>query len=299
MKNLFIIAAVVLCSAFGSAQSSFAQSKTKKPVKKTTAKKTQSPKVENPQPLAAADETPIENQTTAPVKRNERPAAATNETTAEPQKKNQSARDFKQTSSSSREPQNFYFYEFSQPNFVVKHLIIEHDETGKGKIVIEKKDFDEPETDPLQLSPATMEKLNRLFQTLNFLDSTEVYQSPMRDYGHLGNSKIRRKADGRERTVEYNWSENKDAKALSDEYRRIGQQAVWIFDINIARVNYPLEAPSLMDQLDSLIKRDEITDPAQLVPVLQKLTNDEKIPLIARNHAARIVKDIEKKNAGK
>lgn len=297
MRKIFIVAGFFFAFAFAFDQTSQAQSKAKKPVKKTTAKKTQSSKAETAQPIVAPDEITTQNPNAAPLKRNERPGQTTSDA-AEPQKKNQSAHDGgAQSSSQSNEPENFYFYEFSQPNFLVKHLIIEHDETGKGKIVIEKKDFAEPETDPLQLSAATLEKLNQLFQTLNFLDSTEVYQSAMRDYGHLGNSKIKRKIKERERVVEFNWSENKDAKALADEYRRIGQQAVWIFDINVARANYPLDAPGLMDQLDSLLRRNEIADPVQLVPVLKKLTDDEKIPLIARNHAARIVKDIEKKNS--
>jgi uncharacterized protein (UPF0147 family) len=80
-----------------------------------------------------------------------------------------------------------------------------------------------------------------------------------------------------------------------DEYRRIGQQFVWIFDIGVARENQPLEAPRLMDALDSLIKRNEISDAAQMIPLLKELSNDERIPLIARNHATRIIKEIEKK----
>ena len=86
-----------------------------------------------------------------------------------------------------------------------------------------------------------------------------------------------------------------DAKNLADEYRRIGQQFVWIFDINVARENQPLEAPRLLDALDSMVERNEISDAAQMIPLLDELNNDERIPLIARNHAAKLVKQIEKK----
>jgi uncharacterized protein (UPF0147 family) len=103
------------------------------------------------------------------------------------------------------------------------------------------------------------------------------------------------KKDKRERVAKFNWTVNPDAKNLMDEYRRIGQQFVWIFDIGVARENQPLEAPRLMDALDSLIKRNEISDAAQMIPMLKELSNDERIPLIARNHATRIVKEIEKK----
>ncbi len=105
--------------------------------------------------------------------------------------------------------------------------------------------------------------------------------------------------DGRERTAKFNYTVNKDAKILADEYRKIGQQYVWVFDINIARENQPLETPGLMDTLDSLIKRNEISDAMQIVSFLQELSNDERLPLIARNHATRLIKAIEKKKEEK
>ena len=40
-------------------------------------------------------------------------------------------------------------------------------------------------------------------------------------------------------------------KLLADEYRKIGNQFIWMFDINVARENQPLEAPRIMDALDS------------------------------------------------
>jgi hypothetical protein len=89
------------------------------------------------------------------------------------------------------------------------------------------------------------------------------------------------KKDGRERRAEFNWTENKNAKTLADEYRRIGQQFVWMFDIGVARQNQPLESPGLMDALDSLLRRNEIADAAQMLPFLKELSEDERLPLIA------------------
>ena len=190
-----------------------------------------------------------------------------------------------------------YFYEFSQPDFLVSKIFIEHDENGKGKITFVEQNIEEPVSDPVQLSDATLEKIKTIWNTLNFLDSTEVYQSAERDYGHLGNMKFTMKKDGRARTAGFNWTENKDAKALADEYRKIGNQYVWKFDIGVARENQPLETPRMMDALDSLIKRNEIADPTQMIPFLKELGDDEHIPLIARNHALRLVQQIEKQVA--
>jgi hypothetical protein len=123
----------------------------------------------------------------------------------------------------------------------------------------------------LQLSPATIERVKAIWRALNFLDSTENYQT-VRDYSNLGAMKFTMKRDGRTREATFNWTDNKDAKSLADEYRKIGQQFVWVFDINVARENQPLDAPRLLDALDSLIKRKEISDAAQMIPLLKELS---------------------------
>lgn len=189
-----------------------------------------------------------------------------------------------------------YFYEFSQPDFLVSHIRIEHDETGKGAITLGKKDFDEEYTDPIELSVKAIERLKTLWADLSFLNSEENYQSATRDYPHLGSMTFTMKKDGRERSAKFNWSENPAAQALAAEYKKLANQYVWIFDINVARQNQPLESPRLMHALESHLRTNQISDPLQLIPFLQKISGDERLPLITRNHALRLIKDIEKKN---
>jgi hypothetical protein len=81
---------------------------------------------------------------------------------------------------------------------------------------------------------------------------------------------------------------------LTDEYRRIANQAIFIFDISLARENQPLNSPKLLDVLDSYLKRNELSDPQQLLPLLRELSTDERLPLMSRNHAERILKKLEK-----
>jgi hypothetical protein len=186
-----------------------------------------------------------------------------------------------------------YVYEFARPDFTVPYIRIEHDEQGRGTISFKMKGLDQEQTDTLLLSTATLERIKNLMTALNFIDSTEDYQTA-RDYSTLGNVSITYRKDGRERTAKYNWSENKDAKALMDEYKRVSNQFVWQFDMQVARENQPLNAPSLMDALDDYLRRGEISDPKQMVPLLQELSNDERIPLIARNRAAKLIQQIAK-----
>jgi hypothetical protein len=175
----------------------------------------------------------------------------------------------------------------------VSHIVIEHDEAGRGTISFMKRGLEEPESDPVNLSELTLSRIKAAMLALNFLNSTENYQT-VRDYSNLGNSTITYRKDGRERTVKYNWTDNKDAKALMDEYRKIANQYVWQFDMSVARENQPLNSPSLMDVLDSYIRRREISDPRQMLPLLKEISNDERIPLITRNHAAKLAEKIEK-----
>jgi uncharacterized protein (UPF0147 family) len=267
---------------FSSVFSVSAQTKPRKAVKSPTKKAVQTkPEI--------VEEIPAQS---AP-KKNSRPEEQT-ENPAEPIKKNIQAEKTNARPETAKTNPLVYFYEFSQPNFLVSKIIIEHDENGKGQIKFSKQNSDELISDPMQLSPAALERVKAAWQTLNFLDSTENYQHE-KDFSHLGNMMFLMKKDGRERTAKFNWTSNKDAKNLADEYRRISQQFIWIFDIGVARANQPLEAPQLIDTLDNLVKRNEVSDAAQMIPMLKELSNDERIPLIARNHATRLIKEIEKK----
>ena len=79
-----------------------------------------------------------------------------------------------------------------------------------------------------------------------------------------------------------------------DEYRRIANEFTWRFEIASARDNQPLQAPGLMNLIESYVKRNDISDPKNLVPFLTQLASDERLPLMARNKAADLVKYIEK-----
>ncbi len=185
-----------------------------------------------------------------------------------------------------------YSYEFTKPEFFISRVFIEHDANGRGKITFERK-FNEPVIDPVELSPAAIARIKALWEALRFLDSDKSYQSD-KDYPHLGTTRLRMKQGTRNRLAEFNWTGDKDAFALANEYKRAANQAIFIFDITLARENQPLEAPKLMTQLDNYLRRNELSDPQQLVPLLRDLSTDERIPLMARNHAGRLLKKIEK-----
>ena len=187
-----------------------------------------------------------------------------------------------------------YSYEFTQPKFYVKHIVIEHDANGRGTITFERLNEDTPVTEPLELSPAAWTRINAAWQGLRFLESNEDYQAS-KQFPHLGTMKIGMERGDRKRVAEFNWTNNRDAETIVNEYRKAADQAILVFDIGIARENQPLNAPKLMETMESLLKRNDLSDPRQLLKLLQDISTDEHVPLIARNHALRLIKQIDKK----
>jgi len=186
-----------------------------------------------------------------------------------------------------------YSYEFTQPNFVTSRIFIEHDADGKGKITFERKSAGDPITDPVEVSATAWARIKALWEELDFLNSTVNYQSE-KQFPHLGTMRLKMKNGEKERTAEFNWTNDKKAFELANEYRRIADQAMFVFDINLARDTSPLDTPKMMDGFESMLKRNSYSDPKQMLPLLQDISNDERIPLIARNHAKRLVSQIEK-----
>jgi len=186
-----------------------------------------------------------------------------------------------------------YSYEFTKAEFLINHVQIEHDALGRGKITFEHRGEDTPIVEPIELSISALGRVLGLWTELRFLDSNENYQSP-KSFAHLGTYKLFMDDGRRRRTAEFNWSNNKQAWSLANEYRRATDQAILIFNIKLAREMQPLNAPQLLNEMEMLLTRDGLSDPYQLVPLLTELKTDERIPLIARNHAVRILKKIEK-----
>jgi hypothetical protein len=236
---------------------------------KTTTRPTKTvPATETPSPTASP--TPVS------TKKNERPSG-----------------NVKPASDTIKSYKPTYFYEFTRPGFVISHILIEHDSNGTGKISYLKQDFPEMVSDPIQLTPTTLKGINDALERMDFLSSTEKYQFE-KDFSNMGDNVFRLVREGRERTVKYNWTANKDAKFLIDEYRRIANEAVWKADILVARVNQPLETAGKLDEIDAYLRLGEISDPPHLIPFLKELSTDERLPLLARNHATRLIQRIEK-----
>lgn len=186
-----------------------------------------------------------------------------------------------------------YAWEFTQPEFLINHILIEHDANGRGRITFSNRNDETPVVEPFELSSVAAARISSLWSALNFLESKENYQSD-RQYPHLGTMRLKMERDGVKRTSEFNWTNHPVATQLVAEYRRASDQALVVFDISVARESHPLATPKLLDRVELLLTRNGLSDPKQLVPLLKDISTDEHLPLISRNHATRLLKKIEK-----
>jgi hypothetical protein len=256
----------------------------------------------------AAKPTPSAPVPAAPAKKNERPEAdaparevtpAQPSPAPEPAKKNAAARPAEgggspaDTSAARAADGPRYFYEFRQPDFIVPRIEIEHDAAGRGRITFERRNDGTAITDPLEISPAAFARIVGAWEALRFLDSDASYQAD-KQFPNLGTVRLRMKRGARERAAEFNWTNDDAARTLANEYRNLAEQQIFVFDMGVARQYQPSETVRLLKRVETLLDRKAVSDASQLVPLLSDLSTDERIPLMARNHAGRLLKKIQK-----
>src|SRR5688572_21129208 len=109
-----------------------------------------------------------------------------------------------------------YTYEFKQPEFLIKHIVIEHDSRGRGRIKFVQRTDEMAVEEPLQLSPEVISRVSGLWRALNFLTSNENYQAD-RQYPHLGTMLLKMEKDTRQRSAEFNWRSEEHTSELQSQ----------------------------------------------------------------------------------
>jgi len=185
-----------------------------------------------------------------------------------------------------------YRYLFENPRFTTPVQELEFDGSGQGKFRFKRKDSDEI-VNKLSISPEVLTQIQLLLDNLNFLASSEDYQHK-KDFSHLGNMTITYSRDGKERTVKFNYTDNESMSRLSDIFRNIVTQETRVFELEAIIANDPISAPAQLRMLESELKSKRVADPHRFDPILKNIKLDEGVPLIARNHADRLLLMISK-----
>jgi hypothetical protein len=185
-----------------------------------------------------------------------------------------------------------YRYLFENPRFTTPVQELEFDGFGRGSFRFKRKDSDEI-VNKLAVSSEVITQIQLLFDDMNFLESSEDYQHK-KDFSHLGNMTITYSRDGKERTVKFNYTDNQNMSRLSDIFRNLVTQETRIFELETVITNDPISAPAQLRMLESELKSKRVADPHRFDPILKNIKLDEGVPLIARNHAERLLALISK-----
>jgi len=185
-----------------------------------------------------------------------------------------------------------YHYEFVNDRFTIPRIELDFDGTGAGEYKFTRKGSEEI-ADKLEISATVLNQIQRLFTELNFLDSTEEYQHK-KDFSHLGTMTITFTKGGRSRTTKFNYTDNQALNRLAEIFRGIVTQEMRVFELENVRQTDPISTPAQMRMLESELKGNHLADPAKLIPLLKDIKMDEGVPLIARNHADRLIQMIQK-----
>jgi hypothetical protein len=200
--------------------------------------------------------------------------------------------ELKQSNGSSEAMSPRYRYLFENERFTTPVQEIELDGNGRGQFRFKRKGGEEI-VNKIEVSASVISQIQSLFDDLNFLSSTEDYQHK-KDFSHLGTMTITLVRNGKERTVSFNYTDNQSMNRLKDLFSNIATQETRVFELETVRSTDAISTPAQLRMLESELRGKHIADPQRLVPLLQDIKMDEGVPLIARNHAERLLQMIKK-----
>ncbi|HYE72491.1 MAG TPA: hypothetical protein VEF04_04135 [Blastocatellia bacterium] len=187
-------------------------------------------------------------------------------------------------------------YVFENDRFTTPYQEVEFNAEGKGQFRFRRKEggqLGEEIVNPLVVSPSIVNQMRSLLNEIQFLQSSEDYQYK-KDFSHLGTITITHANGGQSRTVKFNYTQNQALAQVVEIFRNIATQETRIFEIETVRTNDPISTPAQLRMLENELRSKHIADPEKLMPLLQEIKTDESVPLIARNHAERLIQSIKK-----
>jgi len=168
---------------------------------------------------------------------------------------------------------------------------IQLDAAAKGDIKFKRRQADTVEL-PLELSPSAREKFLSLLAATNYLENPETFESGKK-IADLGKKRLTVETPSGKREGTFNYSLRKDITDLSTFFENLINQETLSFDIVTAMQFERLSVPKRLEQLENEFKANRIADPERLIPVLEKIENDQQIVNYARTQAGRLKKQIQ------
>jgi hypothetical protein len=186
-----------------------------------------------------------------------------------------------------------FSYKFENQRFYIPLIEIDLNAKGEGELRFKRGESDEIIDLKLKLLPETVARIRELYEKTRFLETDETYQDK-KDHSNLGWVTLTVSLGERQRSARFNYTPNLEIKEVADIFRALANQQMDLFDIETALQYQPLDVPGKIAALDNDLKLERIAEPAQILPALRDIAKNDSAPLIARNHAKRIIEAIEK-----
>jgi len=137
------------------------------------------------------------------------------------------------------------------------------------------------------LSPSGRDKMHATLTATNHLAGAKDYETKKK-VADLGRKRLTLEMSSGIREADFNYSDLKEVNALAAFFDGLLNQQTFIFDLENAVRYERLSVPERLDQLDNEIKGGRIGDPEGLVPLLEKIVQDDRVMNYAREHAQQM-----------
>ncbi|MGD1154595.1 MAG: hypothetical protein ABSA41_02080 [Terriglobia bacterium] len=157
-----------------------------------------------------------------------------------------------------------------------------------------RKLADAPSPRPLQISPATTQRLFSLAESLGYFRSLTL--ESRHKVANLGQKTLTYEAGGQVSRVQFNYTENRTAQQLTDLFERISNVEEHIAQLDYAIKYDPLSLPQQLRQIQIELDEHSLLETELLVPTLEKIVSNPRFLHLAQSRAQEILKRIQENN---
>jgi hypothetical protein len=157
---------------------------------------------------------------------------------------------------------------------------------GAGESQLKRRGSDQVQG-TFTLSPSGRTKFLSVIASTSNLEDGKNYETKKK-VADLGRKHLSLEMPSGTREADFNYSDLKEVNALSAFFDGLLNQQTMTLDLENAIRYERLSVPERLNQLDSELKASRIGDPEGLIPLLDKIIQDQRVLEYARQHAEQI-----------
>jgi len=146
---------------------------------------------------------------------------------------------------------------------------------------------DAPSPRTLRISAGTTTRLFSLAESLGYFRSLNL--ESRHKVADLGRKTLTYEANGATGRVEYNYTENRTAQELTEQFEKIANVEEHISQLEYATKYDPLSLPGQLRQIQVELNEHALLETALLVPTLEKIASNSRFLHLAQSRAQDIL----------